>query len=541
MVSSARQAIVCILLIFATAVYVRPQSVTEKGPTASISGKVTVKGKGVPGVGVSLTLVEPNSSYTTRNKGVTDDEGNYRITNVSPGQYTVMIAAPAFAPAEGLSNYKTILINKGETVENVDFGLVPGGVITGRVTDSDGRPVIEEEISILPLHMESPQMFNLRGRGRTDDRGIYRVFGLPPGSYRVSAGQGGDGNFSSGWEGRYKRTFHPDATEASQATVIELKEGGEVTNVDITLGRAVVKYFASGRIIDGDTGRPVPNVSYGVHMFINPHSEASLTTGAVSTSEGEFRLNDLAPGKYAVFLEPPPNSEWRADYLRFEVSDHAVTDLVVKTSRGASASGVVVVEGTNDKAIYAKGRVHAFVASESSVRSSSQTALINPDGSFRVAGLPPGLLNLQFSGGDRWRVVRVERDGVLYPRIEIKEAEQITGLRLVVNYANATIRGVIKSDKGPLPPNAHFNVHLTKLGEDDGQYSANFNDSLQVDTRGQFFAEGLLPGTYEVTAFYMSDVRTEWRQTKQQVVVANGVVTNVTLTIDPNAPLPGRP
>ncbi len=541
MVSSARQAIACILLMFGSVIYARAQTAADKTSTASISGKVTLNGKGVSRAGVSLTLREPTTVYSTRHRVVTDDEGNYRITNVPPGSYLVMIAAPAFAMADESGGPKAILVSKGETVDNVDFALRRGAVITGRVTDSDGRPLIEENVHVLPVMDTRRPVYHRIRFGRTDDRGIYRIFGLPPGNYRVAVGQE-EGDFGERQRAGYKRTFHPDTPEAAQGTVIELKEGGEATNVDITVGRPVVKYFASGRIIDGETGKAVANVPYAVQMYVSANSTSSMSNGAVSDSDGVFKLEGLVPGKYAVFLEPPPNSGLRADYLRFEISDHDVTGLIVKTSKGGSASGVVVLEGTTDKAVYdklIKGQLYAFVENASTVRSSTPTTTINPDGSFHVAGLAAGLLTFGLSSRDRLQIVRTERDGVVYPRgVEIKESEQLTGLRLVVNQANGTLRGVVKFENGTPSPDGHLNVSLKRLTEDVGPSFGS--DNPQLDARGQFFADGLVPGTYEVTAAYAPDVRTPWRRTTQQVGITNGVVTNITLTIDLNAPL-GRP
>src|SRR5215217_6184651 len=167
MVPSARQAVACILLSLITSLYVRPQSASDKGPPSSISGRITVKDKGVSGITVRLDLIEPNSGdHTTRHRGVTDDEGNYRITNVPPGNYTVVISAPVFAPADESGPQKTVLVSKGETVENIDFALVRGGVITGRVTGFDGRPLIEEEVHVYPKNTEERQFYYGRERGR---------------------------------------------------------------------------------------------------------------------------------------------------------------------------------------------------------------------------------------------------------------------------------------------------------------------------------------------------------------------------------------
>src|SRR5215204_2955815 len=146
------------------------------------------------GIGVSLALVESHTSYPTRYRSVTDDNGNYRITNITPGMYMVFIKAPAFARADELSGEKSILVNKGETIENVDFALVRGGVITGKVTDVDGNPLIEENVYVMPAGSEERRAYyqNINS-ARTDDRGIYRIFGLRAGSYTVAAGQGDTG------------------------------------------------------------------------------------------------------------------------------------------------------------------------------------------------------------------------------------------------------------------------------------------------------------------------------------------------------------
>jgi protocatechuate 3,4-dioxygenase beta subunit len=352
MASSSRQAIACILLIFAVVIDARSQSGPEKRQGATFSGKVTIKGKGAPGITVGLIRIEESSQQPTGQRALTDDQGNYRITNVGPGKYVLTVAAPGLIPASGSDGNKTFLISKSEAVENVDFALARGGVITGKVTDTGGRPLIEEYISLVPVDYGNGSFRYMPSNTRTDDRGIYRLFGVPPGKYRIAAGQ--ENNFGSRGGG-YRRVFHPAAEEASQATIIEVSEGSEATDVDITLPELIVNYSAYGRIIDGDTGQPVANVSYGVQKYLSEGSTVSLSTGAFSSKDGEFKFDNLSPGKYAVFVEVPPNSDWRSDYLRFEVIDQDVTGLIVKTTKGASASGVIVLEGTDDKTIHECG------------------------------------------------------------------------------------------------------------------------------------------------------------------------------------------
>jgi len=531
--SSTRQAIACIVLIFATVINARSQSGPEKRSGATFSGKVTIKGKGTPGIAVGVIRIEESSHEPTRHRALTDDQGNYRITNVGPGKYQLTVVAPGLVPALASDSNKTFLISKSETVENVDFALVPGGVITGKVTDSDGRPLIEEDISIFPADpRQGPFYPRPPLHTRTDDRGIYRMFGIPPGKYRVAAGQDGDDSFSSR-AGGYIRTFHPAVTEASQATIIEVTEGSEAANIDITLPDPVVYYSAHGRVIDGDTGQPVADVPYGVQKYINENSTTGISTGAVSNKDGEFKLENLSPGKYAVFVEAPPGSDWRADYVRFEVTDQDVTGLIVRTSKGAGASGVIVLEGTDDKTIHEKlrqARVYAHVSQEST-STSLQSSAINPDGSFQIGGLQAGTVNFGI-GMQRFHIVRVERAGLAQTQgIELKDREQITGLRLIVNYATAAIQGVVKLDGASIPANGQVSVSVKRLGDLPTPFSSS-QQSAQVDARGRFFVEGLLSGTYEVMVAYAADPRLPWRRATQQVVVTNGAVSNMRITVD---------
>src|SRR6185503_7050296 len=99
--------------------------------------------------------------------------------------------------------------------------LVPGGVITGRVVDSEGQPLIEQHVAVVPADERAQRRPNASGVA-TDDRGVYRIFGLPAGRYKVSVG---DPNFYSGVRPRVvTQTFYPDVTDAAKAGIVEVKE-----------------------------------------------------------------------------------------------------------------------------------------------------------------------------------------------------------------------------------------------------------------------------------------------------------------------------
>ena len=534
MSSSTRQAIAGLLIVLVVSVCSRAQTTPVKDPTATITGKVTIKDKGAPGIVVGLSRNrQPYERESTSYRGVTNDDGEYRITNVLAGSYQVMPFAPAFVSSANREG-KSLIVNKGETIENVDFSLVRGGVITGKVFDPDARPVVEEEVFAIPDQGSTPAYF--ASNILTDDRGIYRIFGLPAGRYRVGVGRDEGNSFRGRSQVAYKRTYYPSAADMAQATVIDVSEGSETTNIDINLTRTLTMYSVSGRIVDAETGQPLASLDYGITHFVSPNNTASWNNGAGSNAGGEFKFEGLLPGKYAMSIMANRGTNWRADPLRFEITDQDVTGLVIKASRGATISGVVILEGSEDKAVrdqLSRMNLGAYLLDDSVHNAWSNTSGIKPDGSFQILGLRSGLVNIYLTTNDRFRLVRVEQNGVIQPRgIELKDGQQLTGVRVIVQYANASVRGAIEFENGPLPENGRLSVRIKKPGEDER--NMNFYDpSAQVDARGQFVIEGLLPGNYElIVAVYVPGSPPSFITKKQEIAVTAGAPNNVTIKVD---------
>lgn len=270
MVSRTHQAITSILLVLATTICVHAQTPTQKVASASISGKVTIKGK--PAVGV-LVLAKKHNDYNplenTPYRTRTDQTGSYRITNLPADSYQIFPVTPALVPA---NQSDSLAVSEGEHVEDINVSLVPGGVITGKITDSAGEPLIGQYVSIEQVHLPGVISRTMPMRvpspdNSTDDLGVYRAFGLPPGKYKVSVG--GSGYRTNSSREYYKETFYPSVTDAAKATIIEVTEGSETNDVDITLGRLVRTFSIAGRVVEGETGRPIPNLKYDLTHTID--------------------------------------------------------------------------------------------------------------------------------------------------------------------------------------------------------------------------------------------------------------------------------
>jgi hypothetical protein len=243
-----------------------------------------------------------------------------------------------------------------------------------------------------------------------------------------------------------------------------------------------------------------------------------------------------------VFIDDR-DSNVLADAVLFDVVDHDIADLVLKTSRGATVSGVVVFEGVEDKPGVNKFEglyIHAWVPTSEADFMGSGSVSLKPDGTFQIRGLRSGVPNFGFASrmrsGKNPVIVRVERDGVVQPGgINLKEGEQVIGVRLVAKYLTGAIRGQVVFEGSDVIPASRISVWVQPV--DDGRtggmrMSQNF--STQVDSRGRFVMEGLAAGTYEVNVAVFDAGRYDSTQiSKQQVTVVDNSVSEITVTLKP--------
>jgi protocatechuate 3,4-dioxygenase beta subunit len=296
----------CVLTLLSAVILSSALCLAQSPPKepASISGHVTIAGKSASGVTVVATTGSSFLDAKTVAKATTDDEGNYKLTGLAPGHLKISPLGKAFiAKTDDEYNRaeQSVNLGEGEAITKVDFELVRGGVVTGRITDADGRPLIGEVVNVVQNHGTAPAWpvtMVEDGRKLTDDRGIYRIYGLSPGSYRVSVGQAANDRNGSvmGFGGsQYVKTFYPGVQEEAKAALIEVKEGSEDRNIDIMVNKPGSGFSASGRVVDADSGQPVPNVYIG-HSSIGEDDQemgGMNFSGSQTDANGKFRLEGL--------------------------------------------------------------------------------------------------------------------------------------------------------------------------------------------------------------------------------------------------------
>ncbi|HEY6402136.1 MAG TPA: carboxypeptidase-like regulatory domain-containing protein, partial [Blastocatellia bacterium] len=198
----------------------------------AITGRV-VNDAGRPVAGAPILLLKAGVKIMAGSQPATaDDEGNFKATGLGPGSYMIFTSVPGYVVARTDSER-----DYHRPGENVTINLIKGGVITGRVTDPLGEPMVGVFIEAHKVRdLDGGQKYSgyLRERigGMTDDRGVYRLYGLEPGVYVVGGSNDHTGLHGGGYPGREPTTWHPSSPRATAAE-ITVRSGEEIAGVDI--------------------------------------------------------------------------------------------------------------------------------------------------------------------------------------------------------------------------------------------------------------------------------------------------------------------
>ena len=503
------QALVFLTLMPASALQAASQTASQPNSGGSIAGRVTLAGQ--PAANIPVTLrASPGAADVAIGgiSGMTDADGRFRLTLVPAGTFFVTAYAPALYSEKPGGEARTVTLTNGESVEGIDIALRQGGAITGRITDPSGRPLIGENISLYLVDRDGnkSQYFPTRPTRMmiTDDLGIYRIYGLPPGRYLVGAGSSSEpGAVHPGAGSSFSlRTYYPGVSEPSGAEQVEVTEAGEAAGIDIVLGRTAKAFTVTGRVIDGDTGKPLPGVACGYGKLISQTGHLDgMTFGGIANTRGEFRINSVVPGKYVAILmsSSVESQNYIYDPAPFEIRESNVSGVEIRLRRGASISGTVSVEGKTPGTNAQLEGLRLIVNLPSGIIP-VHFSQVNTDGSFYAGGLPPGKAKVTlagFAGARRCTLVRVERDGITATDgLDVAAGENVTGIRVVVAIGNGVIRGEIKFGEGPLLAGLRVFISAHQIGYAAGQRSWG----TEGDARGHFVIDSLIPGEYEITA-----------------------------------------
>jgi protocatechuate 3,4-dioxygenase beta subunit len=349
---------------------------------------------------------------------------------------------------------RAIELKDGEVRDDVRIALWRGLAVEGRVLDEWGEPMANIEVFATRWDSAVSQQF---GNSRTtDDRGVFRLFGLMPGQYRICADPRRTSAPVFGQNttvaDRPIKTCHPSAVVETDAQAVTLGTT-DVSGVDIRVLRSRA-FTVSGTVTDS-SGTPVDRVQVSL---VRVEGFGSASTGSEVRSGGQFIVRGVTPGEYAISAEtgsrfnPDDKRERELAYVPIRVEGADLGGLVVATSKTATVVGrVVFEEGT--PARFASGmRVNLRVDPTTTRRfmAGFLSAQVKEDLTFELAGLF-GPQTVTITGQPReWvlKSVRYRGDDVSDMPVEFKSSSDPRLLEIVLTNRGAVVSGRMLDDSG---------------------------------------------------------------------------------------------
>jgi len=314
-------------------------------------------GRGGRGAGASSASTGPNvmmvngaqvSGMSLQRTIITDAQGQFSFDKVPAGEYTVSVTRDQYlSTSYGQKKYNrpgsTIVLGDGQKL-SIKVPMQRGGVITGMITGEDGEPLINAQVRAMRYDMSSGfKRLQANGYANTDDRGVYRMFGLQPGDYIVAATQNqsditiermmGDiqaveaavaaANTQGTTAGQpvtisipinqpmpgdapagYAPTYYPGATSVAAAINVSVNAGEEKGGVDIS-----VQYVRAGNIVGSVAGMPQTGVVQITSVASDPALAGNGSPSTRVNQNGQFTLRNLAPGQYTLYAYTMPQAQ----------------------------------------------------------------------------------------------------------------------------------------------------------------------------------------------------------------------------------------
>lgn len=370
----------------------------------SVAGRVRGQG-GVPLAEVTIQA----ESADHRVSIATGEDGSYLLSRLPPGEFVLSAGTrdqryvPAYYPAASIrEDARPVAVERSRNLAGIDFTLQPAGAIRGRIRALKGMEPLEGIRVVAEKEGASP----LSPVATSDAQGRYRLAGLSPGSYLLSAGppdEGKDrpGRQQPGWLSQ----FHPRQFHRDSAVALEVEGGLTLSDIDFTLMR---ECWISGKVVTLGDEEPLEEVQ----VIPQPVLLRGLAPVRTQTDRsGAFLLQGLPPGDYTLGMLLPDRHRrliqvYYRDKLSLERADRieleegkAVRDIDFNLAAGASLRGRVRIEEPEEEDLEyqwdSSRDVVELTRLDFDPRGSEDRQLkVEEDGSFRVDGTPGGRYSL---------------------------------------------------------------------------------------------------------------------------------------------------
>lgn len=525
--------------------------------TATIAGIVTTDATPAPPLRRALVTLS-GAELRGDVQVMTDDSGKFAFPGLPAGRYTLTAEKPAYVKTyyggnrPGRPPGTPIALADGQRFPDLVIKLLRGAVITGTMTDQNGAPIASGQVTALqPIYVDGQRKFvNAIGPlpwAVTDERGRYRLYGLPPGDYTISASGGGTGteitagdieaamreiqmaasvpalgDVPQAKDERAPRQvtrasqYFPGVTEPSAAEVFALRVSEERTGVDIR-SPLVPSARIEGMSV-GPGGQPMQNVS--ISMVNMSRRSLWASPGFVRPdADGRLSMAGLPPGQYRLIGRgvegdgsptgaPTAMPLWAE--VDFSVDGIDISGVVLQFAPGASVSGRVLFQGSQPPPDSTKVRVSITPVDviADSMPAAQPAATPSADGTFSLTGVAPGKYRVTASGASAWALRSALLNGrdTLDMPFEVAAGRDVGGLNVAFTDQPTEIAGTLFDRLGRPTPEYSVLVFST----DRTQWTSaprRVSGAVKLGSDGRYKVSGLPPGEYYVCAIVDIDPR----------------------------------
>jgi Carboxypeptidase regulatory-like domain len=484
----------------------------EKTGTGILSGRVVAADAGRP---LRRALVRALSQELPQPRSVsTDADGRWQLKDLPAGSYRVSVSKGgyvdiAYGQLRPFEAGKVLELKNGQVMEKLDVSLPRAGVITGRVVDEFGEPVTGARVSPLRFRYVAGRrrLTPMAAVDTTDDIGQFRLHGLPPGDYFISAQMAAGLMFGQSDDRvGYGTTYFPGTGAQSDAQRVNVAIGQETANVNIAMTPSRVAMISG--TATSSSGR---SINRGLLMLTSNLGGANMT--ALSTQikpDGSFLFSNISPGEYRIHLHYTPNEGLtpgastnagsESASLALTVAGADITGLSIVTGNGATASGRIVFEGTAKPPVSPAALNLTALPIDFEGVTPSNAVRIRDDWSFEAAALTDrrrfGVGNLP-SG---WYLKSVMHEGtdITDSGVDFQEGLQIGGIEILLTQRAAEITGSVQDGKAR--PVSDYVVVAFAADSTKWGFQSRFVRAARPNQDGRFSMKGMPPEEYLVVA-----------------------------------------
>jgi 5-hydroxyisourate hydrolase-like protein (transthyretin family) len=493
---------------------VERSKITDPKQLCKVEGRVVNGVSGEPLRKVTLTLRRMAANAESL-VSTSDSEGRFVFENVEPGTYQLTAERAGFLRqaygSRTLPYFGTpITLSAGQHLRDLEFKLLPQGVISGRVVDEEGEPVPRVEVRALAAGGGRAGT-GVRGGAMSNDVGEFRIAGLAPGRYRLRAIPMSFGRFfaeavrpgnPNAPEEGFRPTYYPGTTDPVAAATIEVAAGQEVPGITILLSKGPL-YRIHGKVVGLTAEQPARELRVALmpRGRDEPFVGISESPGASVQADGSFLLTRVAPGSYYVVVTTFPGRMRPLGRVPVEVTSSDLKDVVVTLGASLTLSGTVRVEGQPKTEL---GTVRVGLMPVEGVSFNPLSAEVKPDGTFQIEGVLQDkyTVNVAAGQGDVYlKAMRVGGRETGDPELDLSNAEGHVAVELVLSTRVAVLEGTVMDGDKPAP--GTFAVLTPEPFREGRSYLVRGTTS---DQNGRFELRGLRPGEYRLYAFEDADL-----------------------------------